>query len=283
MNQQPQNKLEPLNRTLIISAAIPLLLLALLTVVFRFTNLDLEIARCFFDDETKTWPWRDSTICRIIYHGLPVPGILLGIFAATVALSKTVARKTGVPRLAGLFIFLVLMIGPGLIVNGGFKPLWSRARPVDVAEFNGREAFAPVWTSSYPSTSRSFPSGHASMGFIWIAPAFLLIRRRPWQAIGFFALGVGIGGLLGLVRVAEGGHFTSDILWAAGFVYITCLVVTLATRGTQARRSKSDELKSRLLEASRDRWYRMLDTEARATVDIKFEETETNEQDRRAA
>jgi membrane-associated PAP2 superfamily phosphatase len=117
----------------------------------------------------------------------------------------------------------MLALGPGLLVNGILKPQWCRPRPCQTECFGGTQAFVGVWGMGSSQRSKSFPSGHASMGFFLMAPAFLLYRRRPRLAAGFVVLGLAAGLALGVTRVLQGAHFASDVVWAGGMVYLTGL------------------------------------------------------------
>ena len=126
-------------------------------------------------------------------------------------------------RDAGLFFCLMLALGPGLLINGIFKPFWGRPRPNDTIPFRGQQPFLPVGDIGLSSDGASFPSGHASMGFYLMAPGFVLYRRRPRLAAEFFALGLAGGTIMGLARIVAGSHFASDVVWSAGIVYFTGL------------------------------------------------------------
>ena len=56
-------------------------------------------------------------------------------------------------------------------------------------------------------------------------PAFVLWRRNRKLAWRFVALGLALGSAIGLGRVAWGAHWVSDVIWSAGFIYITGLIV----------------------------------------------------------
>jgi membrane-associated PAP2 superfamily phosphatase len=128
-------------------------------------------------------------------------------------------------RRAGFFFAAVLALGPGLLINSVFKAHWGRPRPRQTVEFGGNLPFVSVWVRTSLSKSRSFPSGHASMGFYLMAPAFLLYRRRRGLALAFVFVGLLSGGYIGLARVVQGAHFPSDVVWSAGMVYLSGLVL----------------------------------------------------------
>ena len=125
---------------------------------------------------------------------------------------------------------LFLVVGPGILVNGVLKPCWNRPRPCNVTDFGGPRPFLPVWQRGHDENDASFPSGHAAMGFYLMAPAFVYCRRRPRLAAAFAALGLCAGAELGLARMVAGGHFPSDVLWSAGTVYFTGLLLAAPFR-----------------------------------------------------
>ena len=139
-------------------------------------------------------------------------GLIGAFLIASLVSAPWVQRK----RL--LYLLLVLIVGPGLMVNTLFKDNWGRARPAQVQEFGGSKAFTPAWVLSQQCEKNcAFVCGDASVGFFLLAPAFVFPnRRRLWLAAGLAA-----GGLLGLVRMAQGGHFFSDVIFSFYVVYFS--------------------------------------------------------------
>ncbi|MFH1755629.1 MAG: phosphatase PAP2 family protein, partial [Candidatus Latescibacterota bacterium] len=121
------------------------------------------------------------------------------------------------------FLVLVMIVGPGLIVNSVFKQNWGRPRPRDLVEFSGGKPYVMVWDKRSPDGGNSFASGHASTGFYLFTPFFFLRRRSKYWALFFLASGLGYGSLIGLARIIQGAHFLSDVVWAGGFVYLSGL------------------------------------------------------------
>lgn len=115
-------------------------------------------------------------------------------------------------RLPLAFIVLAGSLGPGLLVNSGFKDNWQRARPYQVQPFGGTQQFtrAAVMTDQC-NNNCSFVSGHVACGF-FLASIMLVHRRRQrmWGAIG-----VSVGVAIGFARMADGAHWLSDALWAS--------------------------------------------------------------------
>ena len=119
-----------------------------------------------------------------------------------------------------LFLGLSLAIGPGLLTNTVLKDHWGRARPVQVTAFGGSHLFtpAPLPANQCP-TNCSFVSGHAALAFSLVAFGFLLpTGRSRRRGIG---AALAFGGLVGLVRIAQGGHFLSDVVFAGFLVFGT--------------------------------------------------------------
>ena len=203
---------------------LPLLILAVLTLLLRLSTIDLVICRSFYEPTLPfPWKWGWCMPCEILYHyGLIPAWILFG--AGCLLLAVRAGRKRLDTTLrCGLFLMLVFAIGPGLLVNLILKPGYGRPRPRDLVEFGGQHEFVPVLTPTPSLRCTSFPSGHAAMGFYLMAPAFLLWRRsRGWAAL-FAGTGLLMGSAIGVVRVVQGGHFPSDVVWSAGIVYVTAL------------------------------------------------------------
>jgi lipid A 4'-phosphatase len=201
---------------------IPLAVLAGLTVLFRFTNLDIRIMRRFYvpgagwsHAERQPWPF--------LYEYGTLPAQAVEWLSVVVILLSFRFRRLRPYRITALFFVLVMVVGPGLLVNTAFKQHWGRPRPLDLREFGGDKPFRPVWIKVPAGDGESFPSGHAAMGFFWLTPYFVLRRIYKRRAVAFLLMGLGYGLLMGLGRIAQGSHFPSDVLWAFGFVYLSAL------------------------------------------------------------
>ncbi|MCO6454893.1 MAG: phosphatase PAP2 family protein [Pirellulaceae bacterium] len=211
------------SRGFALSVILPAIALLLGTVWFRLTDADLAISRQFYDAQQQQWPLLTVQPWDALYHYGTLPGMVVGIAGTVAGLLATVFGKWKTWGKSGVFLGLMLLLGPGLAVNGFFKPQWGRPRPNQVAEFGGEHQFLRVGDPGWNAELKSFPCGHASMGFYLIAPAFLCYRRHPRLAIAFLLLGLAAGGSLGVARVVQGRHFASDVLWSAGMVYYSGL------------------------------------------------------------
>jgi membrane-associated PAP2 superfamily phosphatase len=217
----------------------PLLLLLAVTLVFWITTWDITVAGLFYDAASGTWPGYRAEPWLTLYHYGPSPGLILGIAAAATTVLSLLWKRLESWREMGLFLTLLLALGPGLAINGIFKPVWMRPRPQQIQDFGGKHAFVKVWGFGPQGSSKSFPCGHASMGFFLMGPAFLLYRRQRRWAAFFLCLGLASGGVLGFARMAQGQHFLSDVIWSGGMVYLTGVVLSYLFHLTHRVESRS--------------------------------------------
>jgi lipid A 4'-phosphatase len=171
-------------------------------------------------------PSVDLAVSGLFFNGVAFPGAawwvklqqdLLTLFLCITMLSVVLVYawnrllRQRVLKIDGrrvVYLFLVMVIGAGLIVNTGFKDNFGRARPRDVAEFGGSRMFTPAYVVSRECrTNCSFSSGDAAAGFFTIALVMAFRRRRVYY-VAAGALGV----VISISRLAAGAHFFSDIV-----------------------------------------------------------------------
>jgi membrane-associated PAP2 superfamily phosphatase len=195
-------------------------LLLLFSALIWLTDADLRLAR-FVYDERIGWPGVHRFPWDFIYDYAQLPAFILFGLSLLVLLAGTVVKSLKVYRRQTLFLVLLLIIGPGLLINVLLKDNHGRARPREVIEFGGNYEFGQIWERGETGKNSSFPSGHSSVGFYMIAPWFLLRRQKQSQGLAWLVGGIGFGSLIGTARILQGGHFLSDVLWSGGLVYIT--------------------------------------------------------------
>ena len=192
-----------------------------------FPDLDLKIAALFYDPATGKFPLRTNSLLGFFRDAM---SWLLVIVAAPAALSLLVPLATSrlkpwMSARAAIFLLATLLLAPGLLVNVVLKGHWSRPRPVAVVEFGGVERFVPWWDPRGQCRHNcSFVAGEASSGFWMLAPASL--APPSWRLLAYVAAtALGIG--MGIVRMAMGAHFFSDVAFAGIFTFI---IIWLAHR-----------------------------------------------------
>ncbi len=196
------------------------ILIALLVFAPFSTWIDLSISNVFYRDGFYLQDYPFFTFFHQYgeWPALIVGGLALISFTCSFILSSF--RST---RQISLYLVLVLVVGALLLVNSTLKNHWGRPRPKQTENYGGNTPFRPFYSPDFHHNShkahdnhKSFPSGHAAMGFYFYA--LVVIGRKRRQKALFFsgiALTLLLGGALSLTRIAQGGHYFSDTLFSA--------------------------------------------------------------------
>lgn len=203
---------------------IPLFLLVAGSIAFRFSDLDLSITHWFWSAEGG-WRFGDAWLVNALYAHGNYPALIVAMAGLLVCIASCFVHRLKPARCLGGFLALAMIFGPGLLINLMLKDHYGRPRPRQVTEFGGSQQFRPLGEPTFDGKGKSFPSGHASMGFFWFAPAIHFWPRSRRLAWGLAGLALAHGGLMGFGRMAQGGHWPSDILWSAGIVYISAWIL----------------------------------------------------------
>lgn len=184
--------------------------------------LDLQVSQFFYKEghfiENGFTKWMFDYTERI---GFVVVSCSLGILLLSLFIKKWKSWRRN-----SLTLVLSLCIGAGCIINSGFKEHWGRPRPKQIVKFGGRHSYHPLYTPSFNKKHKSFPSGHAAVGFYYLS--FVVVGRRArmkileyfgWAGTIFFGVGVS------LTRIAQGGHFLSDVLYSFLIMWEVILIL----------------------------------------------------------
>ncbi len=184
------------------------------TVLFAVSGLDIAAARLFYRPGlADPWPVASRPLWLVFYKSAPWVTGSLAAAGAVLLVAGSLGAASRRLRLYGIFIMLCVIVGPGLIVNGILKDHWGRPRPRQIVEFGGRLPYAPPLLP-VGTHGKSFPCGHCSVGYLYGAGWWIWRRRSPRGAAASLAAGAGLGTLLGVGRMAAGGHFLSDTIWS---------------------------------------------------------------------
>lgn len=213
-----------------------------LLVVFESLPIDLHVQRALFDPalgdfrlhhDPRLQYWLHVQARRALYV-FPAFAALCWLDSTLIARRAADASRRAVAASRarrGRYVLVALLVAPTMVSLA--KQLTDRPCPWDLAEFGGGVRhyglFAPAPPGARPLAC--FPAGHASGGFALLAFALAAgaapagvgaagARRRRALVLGWFVLSVAVGALLGTVRVVQGAHFVSHVLWSAWLVWL---------------------------------------------------------------
>jgi membrane-associated PAP2 superfamily phosphatase len=206
-----------MNRT---GLCIALAVAAIVGLTFGFyPQLDLKASALVFEPGRWSSFWRDqpASILRDAAMWL-VAAIAAPAFIAILLKLVLPRRRLLVPGRAILLLTITLALGPGLVTNIILKDYWGRARPADVVPFGGKEPFLPWWDWRGNCRSNcSFVAGEPSGAFWTLAPAAL--APAAWRPAAY-AAAVLFGAGVGVMRMALGAHFFTDVVFAGVFTFL---------------------------------------------------------------
>jgi len=186
--------------------------------------LDLQLARAFYDPAQGRFLAAINPYVGLVRDNGFV-AIVTCVSAAIAALVTRMLRRPArvVPGRVVLFLVSTLLLGPGLIVNLGFKDHWHRPRPVQVSEFGGSKPYVDWWNPRGGCERNcSFVSGEASAAAWMFAPAML--APPQWRVAAFAGAAI-FTAVISLSRMAAGGHFFTDVVFAVLLTMILILIM----------------------------------------------------------
>lgn len=185
-----------------------------LTLACWLWPIDLWLAApLYYPGAHEPWPIGELWLFAALYKLVPAAVIAFGIIAGLMLLC--LQRLCWRWRRTLLLLVLTLILTPGFIVNALLKEHWGHPRPVHVAELGGQQEYQPPLWPARATTGRSFPSGHVATISSLLVVLFIWPRRATGWIVPPFIVLVAFG------RMAAGGHFFSDTLWAAYLSYLT--------------------------------------------------------------
>ena len=195
-------------------------LVALAIFVYYSPGIDQYLARQAYNVTTERFYGEVHLWCKIVYYSIPALTTLLIVIPLIQIFRSKHTSNPKATRRAAVIVLLSMAIGPGLVVNKIFKENWGRPRPYQV--LRDGKTFSPVWHDKWgDSKSNSFPCGHASIGFFLGVPLLAYGRRKQGYLVGLTA-----GAFVGLVRMLQGGHYLSDVVFCGIFVWLSAEIVT---------------------------------------------------------
>ena len=100
-----------------------------------------------------------------------------------------------------------------------FKDTWGRARPINIQEFGGDKIYTqPFIKSDQCEKNCSWISGESSADFSFIT-GIIIIKNSI-----FFFINIILGLIVSFCRIAMGGHFLSDNIFAMIFMFYLAIL-----------------------------------------------------------
>lgn len=184
------------------------------------TKLDQTVAFMSYNQDAHFFYGYYSQICDLVYRIVPYLVLFILILPVILLFTKKYSSRE-LLRLT-LINYLSLFMSVGLIINLTFKPYWGRPRPRDFTSniSNYRDFWQINWHRS--EIENSFPSGHASVGFFLGLPFYSLTRQKKYLILSCVS-----GGGIGLVRILQGGHYVTDVLFAGIIVFAVHYIIMI--------------------------------------------------------
>lgn len=217
-----------------------------LAIFAQFPGLDLLVSVRYYSADQGFFH-RNEPLVLALYDWTPWIGrglmLVLFLHALLAPMLSWLLTRAGKPEMAersrgpwrhmAVVAVCCALLGNGLVIEGIFKNFMGRPRPVQVQQFGGPDAYhGPFTPGPNPHDHRSFVSSHAAAGFALIGLGVTCgpVWRRRWLLIGIIA-----GGIVGMGRMMQGGHFLSDIIFAFYAVWLSCELVAWIDRRRLSR------------------------------------------------
>jgi lipid A 4'-phosphatase len=196
---------------------------------FANPGIDLYVSRAIRDACEDSWCRGSALVAaRYVFISFFVV-VSVATLLITVRTLVVTGRWIGLPQARCWFVVAALAVGPGIVANLILKDNLGRARPRDVVEFGGAKAFTPAFVPSAECLRNcSFVSGEASSIY---ASFFALALVVPQYRMVLLATGIAGGTLAGAIRMLQGAHFLSDVLFAGIFMALTVSLLHIVLIG----------------------------------------------------
>lgn len=222
-----------------------LLLLAGVTALFEFTDLDLALQDLCYNFETRRWvvDATDPLGRAIFYNGPKALVWIIGLSALTLAAGPARWRDRFQLNRRGLWL-AVLVIATVPALAGLGKKYTNVFCPSEVRRYGGDVAYAKL-CEPFPEGDRPdrkggcFPAGHASGGFALMGLLALRASRR-WRN-GAILLGLGLGWWMGLYQTLKGAHYLSHTLTTMLVAWLVVLLWRRVLRIAPAAKGRETE------------------------------------------
>lgn len=206
---------------------LPLIVLAMLVVCLEFTQLDVWLAKHFYNAELRQWPYRDTWLTQTVLHKggryvvYAIGVILLALCLASYHPSSVYYRYRGDLS----FVLVASLTGPLLITY--LKSHTHIYCPWDLSLFGGNKPHIMLFDAVSPSLTvgHCFPSGHSGLGFTFVSLYFFFLTVNPkYKGHGLW-FGLIVGFIFGINQEVRGAHFFSHDIFALAICWFSALLL----------------------------------------------------------
>lgn len=203
--------------------------------VFKNTSIDLTVQKLFFNQSLNSFTLQHNPLIeKYLYHGLKVAAYTGGLasIAWLIYMIRTNSdSRTNEPYIAALIATICIPLVITLL-----KRLTNIDCPWSFHEFGGQLSYinSMDFFTEKALKGQCFPAGHATGGFIWLSWAMIFHRHSSMLAKKMLVIGLSLGLVMGISRMAQGAHFLSHTISTVMVIWLTTLIsITIAHRITK--------------------------------------------------
>lgn len=227
-----KRRFPPGQRFWVVHLWLPLLVFAVLAVMFETLPLDLWFADALYALEGGHWALRSHWFTYdVMHHYGKLAVISFGLGVLTLALlGCCIERLKPWRRPLGYLVTGLVLIPVAISYIKHFNDVPC---PWDLARYGGdlpyRHSFQHAFGVYGGATRSCFPAGHAAGGYALLVIYFTTwpYARRPAL---FLLPGLVVGIAFGLAQQLRGGHFLSHDLWTAALTWFAALALFVLFR-----------------------------------------------------
>jgi membrane-associated PAP2 superfamily phosphatase len=196
--------------------SLPLLAWLALLLCFQYTQIDVWLAKHFYNTALHQWPYREHWLLQMVIHksGRNVV-YAIGIGMLICLLMSFRATSSLLPyRRALAFLVIAGITGPLVITY--FKSHTHIYCPWDLSLFGGSKPHIQLFDSISDklSVGHCFPAGHSSLGYTLVNLYFFCLIVKPEYKFYGLAIGLLTGSVFSIAQEMRGAHFLSHDLFA---------------------------------------------------------------------
>lgn len=215
---------------LLIKLIVGLILLALILLIEKYSDLDIVLQNHFFNHDSNQWlidSARHNDLSIFFYKGLKIFALICGLLCLFYLLASFKITSFKKHRKPILILLLSLIFVP--LIVAGAKYITNVYCPYQLEIYNGINPFVRI-IDNYPDgftqlkPGRCFPAGHATAGFAFMALYYCFNnRRKKILGLGF---GILLGFTAGIYQMMRGQHFLSHTLFSMVASFMVIMLIT---------------------------------------------------------